>query len=191
MDARGRSLPVESYLVRIDARGAPLEGHLQMPAEPRGIVLLADSSATAHHDRRHQWVAQSLREDVGVGTLLIDLATADDEVPAPNRDLLAERLVAVCDWITSGTRTRGLPIGLFGASTAAAAALIAAAERPNDVAVVVSRAVEAEPDRDILARVRAPTLLLTEAEDLAAFDNAASWFDRYLPVVDRSDEPRG
>jgi putative phosphoribosyl transferase len=192
MDARPHPFPVESYLVCIDVEGAPLEGQLEMPAEPRGIVLIAHGSATEHHSARNNLIAQSLREDVGVGTLLIDLLSeAEEAANMSDAHILASRLVAVCDWLTTGTRTRGLPIGLFGASTASAAALLAAAERPDDVTVVVSRRGEVDPERDVLDRVRAPTLLLDD-DDAAAIDlRAASWFDRYLPVLESRDEPRG
>ena len=216
MTPRSHPSPVESYLVRLDVQGAPVEGQLEMPAEPRGIVLLAPGGQSP----RNSMVAQWLREDVGVGTLLVDLLAGDTEQ-------LASRFVAVCDWLTRGTRTRGLPIGLLGARTAAPAALVAAADRPDDVAAVVSRGGGHGLADDILARVRAPTLLIVGDVDPAVVDIsrkaadaissthdlaiihgaghlvddpeqlgeasrcAARWFDRHLPVLESRDEPRG
>lgn len=177
MSANPHAFPVESYLVRVDVRGAPLEGQLTMPADPRGIVLFAHGSGSSRHSPRNKLVAQSLREDVGVGTLLIDLlAAAEDALDARTAalrfdiGLLTRRVVGICDWLQAGTRTRGLPIGLFGASTGAAAALIAAAERPAEIEAVVSRGGRPDLAAEALPRVRAPTLLIVGGDDLAVVE---------------------
>jgi dienelactone hydrolase len=169
--------PVESYLVRVDVGGAALEGQLAMPAEPRGIVLFAHGNGSSRHSPHNKFVAQALREDASVGTLLIDLLSPAEDAGDPRTaqlrfdiELLASRLVAICDWLERGTRTAGLPIGLFGASTGAAAALIASIDRP-DVAAIVSRS--GRPDlvaAPLLARVRAPALLIVGGDDLEAID---------------------
>jgi putative phosphoribosyl transferase len=177
MNAQSHPIAVESYLVRIDVPGARLEGQLALPAEPRGLVLFAHGSGSSRHSPRNKFVAQALREDVAVGTLLIDLLSSDeDALDAHTARLrfdipfLASRLIAICDWLSSSEHTRRLRIGLFGASTGAAAALIAAAERPGDVAAIVSRGGRPDLAGDAVARVRAPTLLLVGGDDTVVID---------------------
>jgi dienelactone hydrolase len=177
MSAQSHPIAVESYLVRIDAPGARLEGQLAMPAEPRGVVLFAHGSGSSRHSPRNKFVAQALREDVSVGTLLIDLlSTTEDALDAHTAKLrfdigfLASRLIAICDWLAADSRTRTLPIGLFGASTGAAAALLAAAERPGEVAAIVSRGGRPDLAGEAIARVRAPTLLIVGGDDTAVID---------------------
>jgi putative phosphoribosyl transferase len=177
MSAQSHPSAIESYLVRVDVESVPLEGQLIMPAEPRGIVLFAHGSGSSRHSPRNKLVARALREDVGVGTLLIDLlSAAEDALDARTAklrfdvELLAGRVGGICDWLTRGTRTGGLPIGLFGASTGAAAALLASTERP-DVAAIVSRG--GRPDlvgEAALARVAAPTLLIVGGDDPQVID---------------------
>jgi len=166
---------VESYLVRIDAGGAQLEGQLEMPGEPRGIVLFAHGSGSSRHSPRNKLVAQALRRDASVGTLLIDLLSASEDAvdtrtstSRPDIPLLGSRVVGICDSLRAGQRTHGLPIGLFGANTGAAAVLIAAAERPDDVAAVVTRGGRPDLAMNVLDRVRAPTLLIVGGDDGAA-----------------------
>ncbi len=168
---------VESYLVRIDVGGLQLEGQLEMPGEPRGIVLFAHASGSSRHSPRNKLVAQTLRQDASVATLLIDLLTpeedAKDALTSTRRtdiSLLASRVVGICDSLRAGRRTHGLPLGLFGAGTGAAAALIAAAQRPDDVAAIVCRGGRLDLAMDVLDRVSAPTLLIVAGEDTAAVD---------------------
>jgi pimeloyl-ACP methyl ester carboxylesterase len=168
---------VESYLVRIEVGGLELEGQLEMPAEPRGIVLFAHGSGSSRHSPRNKLVAQALREDASVGTLLINLLTADEEAADPRTSThrldisrLASRVVGICDSLRAGRRTHGLPLGLFGASSGAAAALIAAAHRPDDVAAVVCRGGRPDLAMDVLDRVRAPTLLIVGGDELGVVD---------------------
>jgi len=156
--------------VRIAGGGVTLEGDLHVPPASRGIVLFAHGSGSSRHSPRNRQVADSLHQ-VGVGTLLFDLLTAREE--AEDRwtrqfrfdiPLLARRLVASTDWLMS--RRPGLiPLGYFGASTGAAAALIAAAERTESIRAVVSRGGRPDLAGDALESVRAPTLLIVGSED--------------------------
>jgi pimeloyl-ACP methyl ester carboxylesterase len=148
-----------------------------MPGEPRGVVLFAHGSGSSRHSPRNKLVAQALRQDASVGTLLIDLLSpAEDAVDVRSSTyrfdvpLLGARVVGICDWLRAGRGTRGLPIGLFGASTGAAAALIAAADRPDDIAAVVSRGGRPDLAMDVLDAVRAPTLLIVGGDDAAVID---------------------
>ncbi|MDB4939510.1 MAG: dienelactone hydrolase [Labilithrix sp.] len=177
MSAQSHPSAVESYLVRVDTPGASLEGQLAMPAEPRGVVLFAHGSGSSRHSPRNKFVAQALREDVSVGTLLIDLlSAAEDAIDARTARLrfdigfLASRLISICDWLATDRRTHNMPLGLFGASTGAAAALIAGAERPDDVAAIVSRGGRPDLAGAAVARVRAPTLLIVGGDDVPVLD---------------------
>jgi len=140
IDARGELRPVQ-----IPAGSVMLDGDYGPPAGIDGVVLFAHGSGSSRHSRRNQFVAQALRE-AGLGTLLMDLLTVEEEqIDLRTRhlrfdiELLAERLIHATDWLRSNAETRQLRIGCFGASTGAAAALIAAAERPDAVGAVVSR----------------------------------------------------
>jgi dienelactone hydrolase len=148
-----------------------LEGDLHVPGAARGIVLFAHGSGSSRFSRRNVQVATALRA-AGMATLLMDLLTAEEErVDAVTRhlrfdvDLLAARLVVATDWLRAQSATSGLRIGYFGASTGAAAALIAAAERPDVVAAVVSRGGRPDLAHARLADVRAPTLLIVGGLD--------------------------
>ena len=128
---------VEDRLVRVTAAPVSLDGNLSLPEGSRAIVLFAHGSGSSRHSSRNQHVARLLNE-AGLATLLIDLLTPDEEVIDARTahlrfdiDLLAERLVGATDWLTQYPDTQNLPIGCFGASTGAAAALVAAAERPD------------------------------------------------------------
>jgi dienelactone hydrolase len=162
----GRELPVE-----VRAGPVTLEGNLAVPAGARGVVLFAHGSGSSRHSPRNRFVAQSL-SDAGLATLLLDLLTADEEAidaySAHYRfdiGLLAERLVGAADWLGREAETSRLPVGCFGASTGAAAALIAAAERPGRVRAVVSRGGRPDLAGDALTRVQAPTLLIVGGRD--------------------------
>ena len=162
----------EERLVRVAAGPVTLEGNLSLPERARGIVLFAHGSGSSRHSPRNRYVAQVLNE-AKLATLLVDLLTPDEEAvdlrTAHLRfdiGLLAGRLVGVTDWLTQYPDTRELRIGYFGASTGAAAALVAAAQRPDSVGAIVSRG--GRPDLAgpaLLARVRAPTLLIVGGND--------------------------
>ena len=148
-----------------------LEGLLDIPPGAEGIVLFAHGSGSSRHSLRNRAVAQALQQG-GVATLLIDLLTEEeeeiDEITAELRfdiPLLARRLVGAADWLLGYPQTRGLRIGLFGASTGAGAALMAAAERPDAIAAIVSRGGRPDLAGEALAQVRAPTLLIVGGYD--------------------------
>jgi putative phosphoribosyl transferase len=166
----------EERLVRISAGPVTLEGNLSLPKEADGIVLFAHGSGSSRHSPRNRYVARLLN-DANLATLLVDLLTSDEEAIDMrtahlrfNIDLLAKRLVAVTDWLTEQPHTRDLRIGYFGASTGAAAALVAAAERPDAVGAVVSRGGRPDLAGPALARVRAPTLLIVGGNDFQVIE---------------------
>jgi pimeloyl-ACP methyl ester carboxylesterase len=159
-------------LVRVTAGGVALEGNLGVPPGARGVVLFAHGSGSSRHSSRNRYVAAELRR-AGLGTLLIDLLTAEEEmVDVRTRHLrfdirlLADRLVGATDWLGEQPGTRGLPVGLFGASTGGGAALVAAADRPGRIGAVVSRGGRPDLAGDALPLVRAPTLLIVGGDDL-------------------------
>jgi dienelactone hydrolase len=150
---------------------AVLEGDLVLPERAVGIVVFAHGTGSSRHSPRNRRVAATLNE-AGIGTLLIDLLTGAEEqldrITGQLRfdiGLLARRLIASIDWLRGNGPTASLPIGLFGASTGAGAALVAAAERPDEVAAVVSRGGRPDLAGAALPRVRAPTLLIVGGAD--------------------------
>ena len=162
----------EATDVVIEAGGVSLAGSLTAPEGARGVVLFAHGSGSSRHSPRNQRVAAFLN-DGGFATLLMDLLTAEEErldlVTAELRfdiPLLGERLVAATDWLTAHPETAALPLGFFGASTGAAGALIAAAERPEVTRAVVSRGGRPDLAGDALERVQAPTLLIVGELDV-------------------------
>lgn len=153
--------------VRIPADSVMLEGLLGVPSRASGIVVFAHGSGSSRLSPRNTYVARELRQ-AGIGTLLLDLLTADE---SGNRALvfdvefLAGRLRAATEWVRLQPATHALAIGYFGASTGAAAALIAAADDPT-VAAVVSRGGRPDLAAGILSRVEAPTLLIVGGDDV-------------------------
>lgn len=148
-----------------------LEGELRVPHGAGGIVLFAHGSGSSRHSPRNQYVAGVIR-DAGVGTLLFDLLTKEEEaVDAYTGHLrfdigfLAKRLVDATKWISAQPNTRHLSIGYFGSSTGAAAALMGAVELTDVVAAVVSRGGRPDLAGDALAKVKAPTLLIVGGND--------------------------
>ncbi len=153
--------------VRIPIWRRELGGRLDLPRNPRGVVIFAHGSGSSRHSPRNQAVASVLVR-AGIGTLLMDLL---DEDEAESRELvfdiplLAQRLSAAAEWLSGQPETAGLPIGYFGASTGSAAALVAAAQNPERVAAVVSRGGRPDLAWDHLPNVAAPTLLIVGGED--------------------------
>ncbi len=145
-----------------------LEGTLTLPANPKGVILFSHGSGSSRYSPRNNFVAEALR-DAGLGTLLFDLLTEEEDLVYANRfdiDLLTERLITATRWLTGKSSIGEQPIGLFGASTGAASALRAAAALGPIVKGVVSRG--GRPDlvaATILHRVEAPTLLIVGGED--------------------------
>lgn len=148
-----------------------LEGNLNIPAQPQGVILFAHGSGSSRHSPRNQFVAHTLYA-AGLATLLIDLLTLQEEAEDRytghlrfNIDLLSERVIAATDWLTEHPETRSLKTGYFGASTGAAAALVSATERSQVVGAVVSRGGRPDLAHSFLARVLAPTLLIIGSRD--------------------------
>ncbi len=161
-----RGGPADGRTVNIPAGPVVLDGDLAVPEGARAVVLFAHGSGSSRHSPRNRHVAAVLRRS-GLGTLLIDLLSAEEEAVDLRTGhlrfdirLLATRLVAIIDWLRNSPGTRAARLGLFGASTGAGAALLAAAERPDAVGAVVSRGGRPDLAEDALGRVRAPTLLI-------------------------------
>lgn len=160
-------------LVHIPVDRARVEGMLELPENARCIVLFAHGSGSSRHSPRNNYVAQMLRSK-GIGTLLMDLLTQEEDMDYRTRfdiPLLTRRLLAATHWIRTESPARDLPVGYFGASTGAAAALRAAAELGDEIGAVVFRG--GRPDmagQHDLARVKSPTLLLVGGLDDAVID---------------------
>jgi dienelactone hydrolase len=153
--------------------GVELRGDLSLPAEAKGIVVFAHGSGSSRLSPRNQQVAARLQTG-GFATLLFDLLTSDEESLDAHTGrfrfdvpLLAERLAKVTEWLASQASTHGLHIGYFGASTGAAAALVAAAALPSHVRAIVSRGGRPDLAGPYLGRVTVPTLLIVGGEDVA------------------------
>jgi putative phosphoribosyl transferase len=162
--------------VVIDAGGAELEGDLAIPQGARGIVVFAHGSGSSRYSSRNRFVAKALRE-ASLGTLLLDLLTpAEEQVDVRTRQLrfdiglLADRLIGVMQWLDAHDDTRGLAVGLFGASTGGGAALMAAARHPREVGAVVSRGGRPDLAGEDLRYVHAPTLLIVGSLDTVVIE---------------------
>jgi dienelactone hydrolase len=164
-------MAVTHHSTRIPAARVVLEADIALPERAQGLVLFAHGSGSGRHSPRNRYVAEQLHH-AGLATVLADLLTAEEEhIDALTAELrfdiglLATRLAALSDWLTANERTAGLPLGLFGASTGAAAALVAAAARPTAVRTVVSRGGRPDLAAEFLPRVRQPVLLIVGRED--------------------------
>ncbi len=156
------------HLVEVAAEGATLQGCLSIPKIPKGVVLFAHGSGSSRLSPRNTFVAKVLQGG-GFATLLIDLleeSEAMDRRKVFDIDLLADRLLAVGEWLRGDPGTRDLRVGYFGASTGAGAALQAAARTPAGVGAVVSRGGRPDLAEAYLARVVAPTLLIVGGNDV-------------------------
>jgi putative phosphoribosyl transferase len=155
-------------LVHIPTDKVHIEGMLELPTTASGIVLFAHGSGSSRHSPRNNYVAQVLRDN-GIGTLLMDLLTPEEDMNYQTRfdiPLLTKRLLAATSWVKTEKSINKLPLGYFGASTGAAAALQAASMLGKDISAVVSRG--GRPDlagQDYLANVKSPTLLLVGGQD--------------------------
>jgi len=166
----------DERLVRIAADSVLLEGNLSLPEGARGIVLFAHGSGSSRLSPRNRHVAKLLNQ-ARLATLLVDLLSPEEEAVDLrtaqlrfNIGLLAERLVGITDWLVKEPDAQPLRIGYFGASTGAAAALVAAAERPKMVRAVVSRGGRPDLAGPALAHVEAPTLLIVGGNDLLVIE---------------------
>ena len=169
MDAIDQSL-------RIPAAGVELAADLVVPQPAQSVVLFAHGSGSSRHSARNTYVAAELRR-AGLGTVLVDLLTPAEErtdtVTGEFRfdiGLLAARLMAMVDWLLEHDPTAGAGIGLFGASTGAAAALVTAAARPDSVDAIVSRGGRPDLAGPALGSVRQPTLLIVGGRDPVVLD---------------------
>jgi len=160
----------------IPVAGVTLDGDVVIPHDARGAVLFAHGSGSSRHSPRNRYVAETLHR-AGLATVLADLLTPDEEeldrrTGAFRFDigLLAGRVTALADWAANDERTAGLGLGMFGASTGAAAALVAAAARPTEVRAVVSRGGRPDLADDSLPLVRQPTLLIVGELDTAVLE---------------------
>jgi pimeloyl-ACP methyl ester carboxylesterase len=150
-------------------KGPALLGTLVLPDKARAIVLFAHGSGSSRLSPRNRFVARALNR-AGLGTLLLDLLTPDEDgtgplSPGSDIDLLASRLIGATDWLGKAPETHGLRIGYFGSGTGAAAALVAAAQRPLVVGAVVSRGGRPDLAHKSLGSVEAPTRLIVGGED--------------------------
>jgi pimeloyl-ACP methyl ester carboxylesterase len=166
----------ENRYVQILSTGVHLEGIVSVPEDPQGLVVFVHGSGSSRHSPRNQFVAQTLQEG-GLATLLFDLLTSyEAEIDMRTRhlrfdiDLLARRTAGVLEWLDLQPFAHELKRGLFGSSTGAAAALMAAAELPDKVAAVVSRGGRPELAGPALPKVQAPTLLIVGANDETIID---------------------
>lgn len=153
--------------VVVDLGTVRLDGHLNVPDATKGIVVFAHGSGSSHHSSRNRFVATHLNHG-GIATLLFDLLTPAEEASRGNVcdiDLLATRLTAATEWLRRDETLAHLPLGYFGASTGAAAALCAAADLGADVRAVVSRGGRPDLARNRLGDVRSPTLLIVGGHD--------------------------
>jgi putative phosphoribosyl transferase len=164
--ARSRTLPVA-----IPIEGAYLMGELTIPPAAHGIVVFAHGSGSSHRSPRNRMVADRFH-NAGLGTLLFDMLTereaAWDETSRRLRfdvDLMAARLLGAAEWLIAQPAARGLPVGYFGASTGAAAAMLAAAWQPGLVCAIVSRGGRPDLAGESLDVIQTPTLLIVGAQD--------------------------
>jgi dienelactone hydrolase len=162
--------------VKVAAGRITLEGELSIPPHPRAVVLFAHGSGSSRFSARNKRVAEQLRER-GFATLLMDLLTPDEEALDAHTgeyrfDIgrLAERLVGATEWLGAEPVTTKLPVAIFGASTGGGAALVAAAEIPEQIAAVVSRGGRPDLAGEALASVQAPTLLIVGGNDEAVLE---------------------
>ena len=169
-------MPALESEVRIAVQAAMLHGDVGLPADPHGLVIFAHGSGSGRKSPRNRQVARALQRH-GLATLLFDLLTPSEEAIDRHTahlrfdiGLLAQRLIAATDWARTYAALAHLPIGYFGASTGAAAALVAAAERPADVMAIVSRGGRPDLAGRALERVRAPTVMIVGGDDVPVIE---------------------
>lgn len=159
-------------VIEIALDGIQLEGALALPAQTKGLVLFAHGSGSSRHSPRNNYVAKVLR-DAGLGTLLMDLLTPEEDRNYATRfdiNLLTDRLLQATNWLRNQAQTKSMPLGYFGASTGAAAALQAAAALGSTIQAVVSRGGRPDLAMPVLDQVQAPTLLIVGGLDDVVID---------------------
>jgi putative phosphoribosyl transferase len=166
MERNGHTGTARSRIEQIPSGRVMLEGELEVPVDATGVVLFAHGSGSSRHSPRNQFVALTIRE-AGVGTLLFDLLTQEEEaIDVSTRHLrfdlglLVERLVDATNWIKREPDTSHLRVGYFGSSTGGGAALVAAAEVGEEIGAVVSRGGRPDLAGETLPHVKSPTLLI-------------------------------
>lgn len=171
-----KTLELKSKEIWVASGSINLQGNLTMPETARGIVLFAHGSGSSRHSPRNRYVAEVLNQ-AGFTTLLFDLLTPDEEQTDKetgnlrfNVNFLAERLVDATEWVAQNLDIQNLKIGYFGASTGAAAALMAAAQFPQAVGAVVSRGGRPDLAESSLPNVQAPTLFIVGENDTEVID---------------------
>ena len=174
-------------LVHINAAGVELEGNLSIPPGATGVVLFAHGSGSSRFSSRNRYVAEFLRKEGGLATLLIDLLTHEEELVDTRTahlrfdiELLATRLVGASEWLT--IHQPNLKIGLLGASTGGGAALVAAAHISDRIAAVVSRGGRPDLAGPSLPFVKAPTLLIVGGDDLPVIQMNKDAYDQIKAV---------
>lgn len=179
-------LPLNSHEVQIPLEKDALEGHLSIPENPQGLVLFVHGSGSSRLSPRNQFVAQILNQ-AGMATLLFDLLTREEEkidnLTAQFRfdiELLTDRLIQATEWVNNNQNIRSLKRGYFGASTGAAAALLAAAERPKIVSAIVSRGGRPDLALSGLEKVKAPTLLIVGGRDFSVIEMNEVAFEKLI-----------
>lgn len=181
----------ENRYVQILSTGVQLEGILSIPEDARGLVIFVHGSGSSRHSPRNQYVAQTLQEG-GLATLLFDLLTAEEEeIDLQTRhlrfdiELLARRTAGVLEWLDSQPYALEFNRGLFGSSTGAAAALIAAANLPKKVHAIVSRGGRPDLAGKFLPKVQAPTLLIVGGDDEVVIDLNEQALAQMRPGADK------
>ena len=180
------STKVEEGLVYVTAGRVTLEGNLLIPDGATGVVMFAHGSGSSRFSSRNRYVADVLRRS-GVGTLLIDLLTRDEEAVDMRTAhlrfdiaLLADRLAGASAWLAKQPETSPLKLGLFGASTGGGAALVAAARVPERIAAVVSRGGRPDLAGPALPAVQAPTLLIVGGDDAPVIEMNREAYDQMV-----------
>src|SRR5512145_1161214 len=180
----------ENRYVHILSTGVRLEGIVSIPENATGFVVFVHGSGSSRHSPRNQYVAQTLQEG-GLATLLFDLLTPyEEESDLQTRhlrfdiELLARRTAGVLEWLSLQPFAHGLKLGLFGSSTGAAAALIAAAELPDMVNAIVSRGGRPDLAGRALQQVQAPTLLIVGGNDDVVIDLNEKALSQMQPLTE-------
>lgn len=178
--------------VRIPVNGVTLDGELEAPANAKGLVIFAHGSGSSRLSPRNIAVARRLRTH-SLATLLVDLLTEDEDSDYETRfdiDLLTERLTIITDWAYHDARVRDLPIGYFGASTGAAAALLAASGAEDVVRAVVSRGGRVDLAEKVLDTLAVPTMLIVGQNDFSVIEVNQDAFLRLKGKKELSIVPR-
>ncbi|MBA3978110.1 MAG: dienelactone hydrolase family protein [Nitrosopumilus sp.] len=179
--------------IKEDSNDSKIEGNLTVPKDSKGLVIFAHGSGSGRHSPRNQYVAEVLNND-GVATLLLDLLTEEEEKVDVltgeyrfNIDLLADRLISVTDWILKQENTKKMILGYFGASTGAAATLIAADKRPDNISAIVSRGgrVDLSSKYSSLNSVNCPTLFIVGEKDKQIIEFNKKVLDTHLEKVEK------